>query len=635
MYPRRTPQAYKQRKAQPKKFGAPVAGWISNRSLSNPGSIEGQGAAILDNFFPKASSVTLRRGKQLYATLGDGTLDVTAMFAYVNGQNRKLFASTDTTIYDVTSVIFPEPAQITTEDGDALATEDGDTLGWSSTDGLDITSLPIFTGGDWITAQFATTGGVYLIGVNGQDTGFIYDGTEFWPYIAGGYTYLPYDNQTTPFVTGGTVTGAMSAATGKVFRVDLNRLALYDVTGTFQDNEAITGSGGSALVDGVTDNAVPGVTFTGGLTTADMTYVWVYKNRLWFAEKDAMNAWYVEDVDAVGGDMQIFPLAGVFGKGGALLFGATWSIDGNAGADLSEQNIFVSTEGEVAVYQGTDPAQAATWNKVGIYQIGRPLGNRAHFRGGGDIAIATSVGLVPLSKAVSLDVTSLAVATVSYKIADAWTDALTLRGLEGWQCQIWPELKMAIVSPPDLIGSHAPVWFVSNTETGAWARYTGWYSTALCVFQGQLFFGSTLGQIFTANVSGKDGQDNYSGAIVPLYEDMNAAGALKIGEVGRAVVRANTVLSDSLDFMADFETILPTAPDATSLTTGNLWDVGIWGQATWSSGVPTVINQQWQSLGGMGYSCSVAYQVTSGSIAPLDADVIALELLTQMAELVT
>src|SRR3546814_7978346 len=57
---------------------------------------------------------------------------------------------------------------------------------------------------------------------------------------------------------------------------------------------------------------------------------------------------------------------------------------------LSEQNIFVSTEGEVAVYQGSDPGEAATWSKVGVYRIGKPLGARAHFRGGGDIAIATS-----------------------------------------------------------------------------------------------------------------------------------------------------------------------------------------------------------------------------------------------------
>src|SRR3546814_7728597 len=86
-----------------------------------------------------------------------------------------------------------------------------------------------------------------------------------------------------------------------------------------------------------------------------------------------------------------------------------------------------------------------------------PVGARAHFRGGGDIAIATSVGLVPLSKAISLDVTSLNVATVSYKITDAWSEAVTSRGMDEWQCAVWPEQKMAVISPPNPIGADYPV----------------------------------------------------------------------------------------------------------------------------------------------------------------------------------
>ncbi len=167
-YPLR--QQARQRVSQPKKWPAPTAGLISNRNLASPGSFEGQGAAVLDNFFPKASSVTLRRGKQLYATLGDGTLRADALFSYVNGITQRLFAATETTIYDVTSVVFPESAVIVDQDNDQLVTENGDIFGWSSTDGLDVTTVGPFTSGAWITTQFATTGGVYLIGVNGADT---------------------------------------------------------------------------------------------------------------------------------------------------------------------------------------------------------------------------------------------------------------------------------------------------------------------------------------------------------------------------------------------------------------------------------------------------------------------------------
>jgi len=638
-YPRRTSQAAKQRRSQPKKFGAPTAGWISNRSLAYPGSIEGEGAAILDNFFPKASSVTLRRGKQLYATLGDGTLDVRSLFTYVNGQTQRMFAATDDMIYDVSAIIFPDASVIVTDEGDPIVTDDGDTFGWSSTDGFEVETLGTLTGGNWITVQFATTGGVYLVGVNGVDNGFLYDGEAFYPLIEGGVIGLSYDALTTDFVAGEVVTGGTSSATGTIYRIEATSattglLWLTGVTGTFVDNEAITSASGAADTNGADTILAPGIEFPGALTSADMSYVWVYKNRLWFAENDTMNAYYLDEVDSFGGGALIFPLAGVFGKGGTLLFGAVWSIDGNNGADLSEQNIFVSSEGEIAVYQGVNPSEASTWGKVGLYQIGRPLGNRAHFRGGGDIAIATSVGLVPLSKAVSLDITSLAVATVSYKIADAWSEALTLRGLEGWQCQIWPELKQAIVSPPNIIGANQPVLFISNTETGAWTRYTGWEALCMCVYRGQLFFGSPAGQIFIANASGKDHTDTYTGVLMPLFDDMGTPGALKIGQVGRAVVRANTVIQDTLDMVVDFDTSVPAAPDASILNSGNLWDLGIWGQSVWSSGIPTVINQQWQSLGGAGYACSLAYQITSGSVAPLDADVVQLEMLTQTTELV-
>src|SRR3546814_13101399 len=84
MYARRQTRP-KPRQAQCKKFDAPVAGWISNQSLSSPSSFEGQGAAFLDNVFPKSSSVVLRRGKVCYATLGEETNLTLSLFDYVNG----------------------------------------------------------------------------------------------------------------------------------------------------------------------------------------------------------------------------------------------------------------------------------------------------------------------------------------------------------------------------------------------------------------------------------------------------------------------------------------------------------------------------------------------------------------------
>lgn len=623
----------KPRKSQAYKFPAPVAGWVANRSLADPGSIEGPGAAVLDNFFPKASSVKLRRGKQLYATLGDGSMPCLSLFSYVNGDNQKLFAASSTTIYNVTSVVYPYGWDMVSDQEARIITETGNYFGVTSTDGFEVATG--YNNGRWITAQFATSGDVYLIGVNGEDEGFIFDGDDMWPFIAGGISSLPVDGVTTPYTTGETVTGSISGATATVYRAEEGSLQLRDISGTFQDNEGVSGSaGGAGVSNGVATLLIPGMSF-GSLTSADMSYVWTYKSRLYFAQKNSMTAWYATDVDSIGGEADFFPFAGIFTRGGSLLFGAPWSLDGNADAGLSEQCIFVSSEGEVAVYSGTDPSELTTWNKVGTYRIGRPLGNRAHFRGGGDVAIATSVGLVPLSKAVNLDVTSLAVATVSYRIADAWSDALTFRGYSEWQCEVWPEQKMAIVCPPKIEGGADPVMFVSNTETGAWARFTNWQAYCTEVFQGILYFGGDSGAVSIANVAGTDDGQVYTGKVVPLFQDMSSPSSLKIGTVSRAVTRANGDVYSIVSVQSDFSEDLPAAPNATNIAGDNNWGTALWGMSVWGGTTPQRINQEWQSAGGAGYALSLAYQVSSGSIVPLDDELIRMEMHFQVAEAVT
>lgn len=640
MYARRQMRP-KPRRSQLKSFPAPIGGWISNRSLAVPQQAgQPQGAAVLDNFIPRATSVQLRRGKVLYCTLGNGTESAVSLFSYNNGPNQRLFGATPKAIYDITSILFPYDVEIVNEDEEQLGDENGNWFGWGPTEFSEV--MDDLAGGDWIVVQFATSGGVYLVGVNGVNFGFIFDGTYFYPMLEGGVHLLQYDALVDPFDAGDVVTGGTSGAVGTIYRVIANNdgtgtLMIFSVAGTFLDNETITGSGqGEATANGASALAVPGIVFPGDLTSADMSFVWVYKNRLWFAQRDTMNAWYLENVDSIGGDVAIFPLAGVFGRGGSLLFGQTWSLEGSLEGGMSEQNIFVSSEGEVAVYQGSNPAEADTWAKVGLYRIGKPLGSRGFIRGGGDLAVATSVGLVPLSKAIELDITSLNVAAVSYNIADAWSDAVQLRGLDGWQAELWPEQKIAVFAPPTPDSYPVPVIFITNSETGAWARFTGWQALCFEVFGGSLFFGSPEGKVFIANASGNDDGVPYTGAVLPLFEDMGSPASAKIGKVARAIVRASTTVNDALSWQSDYNLTLPAAPNATALGGAlSIWGVGEWGVSVWGAALPQVISDDWRSIGGLGYACSVSFQVTSGEIAPLDAELIRIDAMFDTAEAVT
>lgn len=628
----------KPRKVETIMFPAPTGGWVSNRSLAMP---EGQtaGALVLDNYFPRSSSVKLRRGKSLYATLVEASLDVRSIFSYRNGNNEKLFAANDVRIYDITNVVNPYGAVLVTDLDELIVTEDDDYFGWGSTENMEV--LEGTTSGDWYTVQFATTGGIYLLGVNGSDTGFIYDGSDFVGFLPTGVTRISFSGLTGTFEVSEAITGGTSSETADIIKVveagpGAGYIYVTNASGAFDDGEVITATGGgSATISGPPVLVNTGITFgTTGLTTADMAFVWVYKNRLWFIQKDSLSAWYLQP-DQIGGAATEFPLAGVMTLGGSLLIGQDWSLSSGAEGGLSEQCIFLSTEGQVAVYHGDNPDEASAWSKVGVYRIGRPLGRRGFFRGGGDLAIATSVGLVPLSKAIELDITALSVATVSYNIADTWADALVARGPENWVCELWPDQKMAIVSPPDQIGGYNPTLFVVNAETGAWCRFTNWHVLCMEVFKGQLYFGSPDGRIYLANVSGRDEDDIYTGTIIPMFQDCGSPMSLKMAGMVRGVSRANARMLVQAGVNYDFDETPPPAPDSGGEIEASLWGTGIWGQARWGDSLPSIINQCWQGASGYGYTLAPTYQVSSGSIGPFDDEVIRIELTYEVCEIVT
>jgi hypothetical protein len=632
---RRPAAAVKPRTSRLKSFPAPTGGWIANRNLAVPNQ-EGspQGAAVLDNFFPTSTNAIMRRGSEIFATLGDATLTARALFSYVAGSQEELFAATDTTIYNISSLLTPVDINIMDDLEQPLETDTGDVLALFSTLG----TAEVYEGqtsGDWSVVQFATTGGIFLFGVNGVDPGFIYDGTAFYPALAGGVYGLSYDAETIAFTVGETLTGGTSGATAEIVKVIDNGttgvLWLTGITGTFQNNEAITDSnGGAATADGVTSLLAPAVT---GILTSDLSFVWSYKNRLFFVEKDSLDAWYLP-VDQIGGALTKFPLGGVFPRGGSLLFGATWSLDSGASGGLSEQCVFITTEGEVAVYQGTDPSDAAAWSKVGVYRIGKPLGKNAWIRAGGDLVIATSIGFVPLSQAIQRDYAALSPSAVSYPIEEAWNETVLLRGDDPWHCEVWPESQLVAVAPPN--ETEDPVMYVANARTGAWARYTGWRATCMEVWRGRMFFGSTDGLVLEANVTGADADVPYTAAYIPLFDDIRQPASLKIGELARATMRSSVAsLNEKITFRSDFDETLATVPDAPPASSTNEWGTAIWGESVWGASSPVFLTQKWKSIGGTGYAISTLVQITSGSVVPLDAELIRLDVTYQVGDYVT
>lgn len=616
------------RKAQTTRFPAPIAGWKANENIAVPDQGP-QGAVVLENIFPTATGAQIRRGSEIYATLGAGDSDVTALFTYNFGNNKKFFGSTATTVYDISTISSPINYQLADEDGDNLITDLGFYIGQLSTGGLEV--IEGMTGGDWIDEQFATTGGNYLIIVNGTDLMHVFDGTMWYAISGQPVNRLNYDAETAPFTAGQTLTGGTSGATATITEVVDNGttgfLILGAITGgPFQDNEIITdGLGGSATADGIDDELFGAITGTkpdgSPLLTSDFSYVWAYKNRLFFILKDSLDVYYLP-VDQITGAATLFPMGAQFSLGGKLMIGATWALD--YGNGLNDNCIFVTDEGEIVVYSGTNPATAADWQKVGRYQLGKPRGPKAFIRAGGDLVFATSIGFVPLSQALNVDSAVLSSVAISYSIETAWNEAVALRSAESWDCIVWDDKQMVVVSIPT-VNEQPPSMFVTNARTGAWANFTGWSGTCLEIFNGRLFFGSQDGKVVEANVTGLDQGLPYTSIYVPLFSDFGNSGARKIGRMSRVQTRGPYSISPQLSTQENYVVTLPPPPSATFVPAGSQWDVGIWGVSTWGTAQTKTWQGDWYSVGGMGYSLAPSMQVTSGSIIPLDTEIISID----------
>lgn len=625
-----------QRIAQTTRFAAPIGGWIANINLSTP-SNGPPGASLLENILPTATGAQIRRGSDVYATLGAGDADVTAMFTYNFGNNKKFFASNETTVYDITTVPTPINYQLADQDGDNLITDLGFYIGQLSTNGLEV--IEGMTGGNWIDEQFATSGGNYLVIVNGEDPMQVYDGTDWYSITNEPVNRLDYDAETAPFTVGQTLTGGTSGATAIITRVvdegADGYLVLGAITGgPFQDNEAITdGAGGSATANGadfVLFGAITGTLPDGStpLQTSDFSYVWAYKQRLYFVLKESLDIYYMP-VDSITGLAKIFRLGAEFNEGGKILFGATWAL--SYGDGLRDNCIFVSDEGEVIAYAGLSPDDTASWSKVGRYKTGKPRGPRAFIRAGGDIVNATDIGFVPLSQALQTDFSVLSATAVSYPIETAWNEAVALRSSERWDCIVWPDKQMVVVSLPT-VNEQPPMMLVSNARTGAWAAFTGWSGTCLEIFNGRLFFGSQDGKIVEANVTGLDQGAPYTAAWVPLFTDFGNSGTQKIGGLSRLQSRGPYEVDAIITTQEDYIVNLPAPPAASPVPFGSEWGVGIWGTSTWGTAQTKTWQGDWQSAGGIGYALAPGVQITSGAIQPLDTEIISLDFSFDMGD---
>lgn len=474
-----------------KSLPAPVGGWNARDSLADMAPYD---AVILDNFFPLAAAVQLRKGYTQHAT-GMGTNRVDTLMAYNSPTGtQKLFAVAGGSIYDATS---------------------SGAVGAATVSGL-TNSRPQYV-------NISTSGGNFLLSVNGADKLRGYDGSAWW--------------------TDGD--------------------ASHDIT---------------------------------GLDTATVATIALHKNRVWMTVANTLKAYYL-GTNSISGAASLFDLSSVADQGGQIMAIATWTLDAGAGVD--DFLVFVTSVGEIIVYQGTDPSSSTTWALKGIWRLGSPLGRRCLHKYGGDVLIACQDGVLPLAAALQSDRLDTRIA-ISDKIQPAMTSAAQDYGDNfGWQILYYPGASMLILNVPTANLGTGQQQFVMNTITKAWGRFKpGFPANCWAISNDDLYFGA-VGYVGKAWGAFADNGVAIAGDCQQAFSNYGNAAVLKRWTMARPYFQSTGTPSVLMNVNTDFTDIQATSALVTFPSAYGMWGVTRWDGCIWGSDLN--VSSTWIGLNGIGY----------------------------------
>jgi len=557
---------------------APIGGWNARDSLAEMNPID---AVQMVNFFPTPTDVTLRSG---YSKSSIGiTGDVLSLLNYSSPSGNTLFGATTSTIYNVST---------------PTAT----------------VSLTGNTSGQWVQTSITTAGGSFMPAVNGQDPMIVYDGTR-WQRSATTSTAQTISSITrggtgnltatmTTAVAHGLVTGNTITVAGAV-PAEFNGIYRVTVTGptTLTYTMAVAPSGNASTVGTYTVRY-----FITGENSSNFETVNLFKERLYFVIKDSLDFCYLP-VDSINGAVTKFPLGGIFKNGGYLQAMGTWTIDAGYGVD--DLAAFVTSNGEVAIYKGSDPSDPNDWALIGIWTIGQTFNRKCMFKYGGDLLVLTEGGLVPLSAGLQSTRLDPRV-NITDKIFFAISQATSLYStLYGWQINYFAKQNMLILNVPAISGTEQ---YVMHNITKSWARFTNINANCWELSGDDMYFGGDgyVGKFYDTN---SDAGTNISAFVQQAYSYFDTRGQQKRFTMVRPILQTdNGVPTVLCGISTDFETVNLTSQISfnPNILTVGLWDSAEWDDANWGGGLIT--SKVWQSVTGIGYAGSISLNVVSQAI---------------------
>lgn len=323
-------------------------------------------------------------------------------------------------------------------------------------------------------------------------------------------------------------------------------------------------------------STVSNAAYTGIADDNKLVDVCVYKERLFFVEKDSASIWYLP-VGTVTGALTQFPVKDFMRGGGYIQAISTWTA--NTGAGLSDLLVVITSEGEILTYTGTDPA--TDFSLDGRYMIPKPHGRRCKRNIGADLFILHQQGITSLGQLISGVDVATGFTQFTNAIAPTFTSASDLYGSNtGWDIFFYPRGQWALINVP-IASNSVSKQFILNTETKAWCQFTGINSLCWCLFQEKAYFGGADGTIYQADITGSDNGSAINASVKFAFNFFNDSSSTKLFHMARADIAGSN--DANLLFAMDVDGQSTMSTDSIDITEqeGSEWDTSPWDSTPW------------------------------------------------------
>lgn len=425
--------------------------------------------------------------------------------------------------------------------------------------------------------------------------------TSVFPCVKNGSTYSIFN---------GTSSGALSTAVvggaGATVQALTSTRFDYVCFGTTGGNFLLAVNGADTPLE-YNGSAWSSSSTTGG-TVTDYFTVAVYARRVWYGIKNSLRVRYLP-VDTKSGATTEYDLAPLFKLGGYLnsIITLTDQTDGG----VTDYIGFLSSEGEIVAFTGTDPATPADWSLAANFRIGRPVikGNRCWEKWGADALVLCADGVYPLRKAIAANNRSEGL-TVTEKIRNLINADLAVHGGRyGWCVRVHPTGGKLLVNVPTAEDSAARQ-YVMNTETGAWCQYDGWNGFCFETARDTLWMGMN-GKMVKADSGADDGGAAINWECRQAYNYFGARGRLKHMKLLRPIMAATGAFNFNVAVDVDYEDTEITYLRTVSGGSGDPWG-GVW-DATWGGAAVRVANKY--GVTGAGHAIAVKVKGQSDDVS--------------------